>query len=419
MRTLLLLWLVAASLPAAGVLRVDIDGVVHPVTVEIFSRAIEQAQRDRADLILLRIDTPGGLLDATGRLIEKIVSSPIPVVTWVGPSGARAASAGFFVLLSGDVAAMAAGTRTGAASPVLLGREMDAVIRKKAESDASAWMRTLANRRGRDAAVAEKAVTEAKSWTEQEALSAKLIDFVADDERALLARLDGRQVRAGTVLQVKDAPVTSYQPTLRQRAIAAIADPNVAFLLLIAGALGLYLEFTTPGAIFPGVLGGILGLLGLAGLSVLPINWIGASLLLLGVGLFVAEAFVTSHGVLGIGGAVAFVLGALMLVEGPPGVRISWGVALGTGVPFAGIAVFLTTLVVRAHKERVSTGESGMIGQAAVARTALDLSGKVFLHGEYWDATSSVPVPEGATVRVVAVDGLRLQVEPAKGTNGH
>jgi membrane-bound serine protease (ClpP class) len=419
MRTLLLLSLCAASLPAAGVLRVDIDGVVHPVTVEIVSRAIEQAQRDRADLILLRLDTPGGLLDATRGVVAKIASSPIPVVTWVGPNGARAASAGFFLLLAGDAAAMAPGTRAGAAAPVLLGREMDAIMRKKVESDASAWMRTIAASKGRDGALAEKAVTEAKSWTEQEALAAKLVDFIAGDEAALLRQLDGRELRGGVKLRVKDASVTRYEPTLRQSVIATLADPNISFLLLIAGALGLYLEFTTPGVILPGVLGGILGLLGLAGLSVLPINWIGAALLLLAVGLLVAEAFVTSHGVLGVGGAVAFVLGAVMLVDGPPGVRIGWGVALGAGLPFAGIAIFLTTLVLRVHKTRSSTGESGMIGQTAVARTPLDLDGKVFVHGEYWDATSSVPVPEGATVRVVAVDGLRLQVEPAKGLNGH
>ena len=420
MRKLLLLWVaVAATLPAAEVMRVDVDGVVHPVTVEVVTRAIEQAQRDRCEMVLLRLDTPGGLLEATRHLVERIASSPVPVVTWVGPNGARAASAGFFLLLSGDLAGMAPGTRTGAASPVLMGREMDAVLRKKVESDASAWMRSIAAQKGRNAELAEKAITEAKSWTEQEALAAKLIDFIAADERAVLEHVHGKTLRSGATLQTKDASVRRYEPTFRQRVVGAIADPNIAFLLLILGALGLYLEFTTPGAIFPGVIGGILGLLGLAGLSVLPINWVGAALLLLAVGLIVAEAFVASHGVLGVGGAIAFVLGAVMLVEGPPGVRIGWGVALGAGLPFAGIAIFLTTLVVKAHKRKATTGESGMVGLTAVARTPLEPAGKVFVHGEYWDATSSVPVPEGATVRIVAMDGLRLVVEPAKGLNGH
>ena len=417
MRTLLLPWLVvAASLPAAEILRVDIDGVVHPVTVELVSRAIDQAQKDRSDLILLRLNTPGGLVEATRQLVEKITASPVPVVTWVGPSGARAASAGFFILISADAAAMAPGTRTGAASPVLLGGEMDAVMRKKVESDASAWMRSLAARRGRNSELAEKTITEAKSFTESEALAGKLIDFIAADEKELIGKLQGRELTRFTGVRVtpelRDATVRHYQPTLRQRFMGAIADPNIAFLLLILGGLGLYLEFTTPGAVFPGVVGGILGLLGLAALSVLPINWLGAALLLLGLGLVIAEAFVTSHGVLGVGGAVAFVLGALMLVDGPPGVRISPGMAIGAGLPFAGIAVFLTTLVVRSQRKRADTGDDGMIGRTGVARTPLEPAGKVYVHGEYWDATSLVPVPEGAAVRIVGVDGLRLHVEP-------
>jgi membrane-bound serine protease (ClpP class) len=191
-----------------------------------------------------------------------------------------------------------------------------------------------------------------------------------------------------------------------------VADPNVAFVLLLLGGLGLYLEFTTPGAILPGVLGALLALFGLSGLSVLPISWLGVALLLLALGLLVAEAFVTSHGVLGVGGAVALVFGALLLVEGPPGIRIRLSTAIGAAIPFAAIAVFLGTLVARAHKQPAMTGESGLIGETGVARTPLEPVGKVFVHGEYWDASSSVPVAEGARVRVTAVDGLKLQVEP-------
>ena len=411
-----LLTLLAQTVSYAGVLRVDANGVVHPVLVEILSGAITQAERDRADLVLVRLNTPGGLMEASREAVQQIMSSPVPVAVWVGPGGARAASAGFFLLLSADVAAMAPGTRTGAASPVLLGQEMDPTMRKKVESDASAWIRSLAGQRGRDAALAEKTVLEAKSFTEQEALQAKLIDFVAVSEEDLLKQLDGREIRraSGTrqVLHLRDGRISDYKPSLRHRIVSAVADPNIAFILLILGGLGLYVEFTTPGAILPGVLGALLLLFGLTGLSVLPISALGVALLLLAIALFVAEAFVTSHGVLGVGGAVAMVFGALLLVQGPPGVRISLGTALAAGLPFAAIAVFLGTLAARAHKEKPATGESGMVGETGIARTPIQISGKVFVHGEYWDATSPVPVAEGALVRVTAVEGLRLRVEP-------
>jgi membrane-bound serine protease (ClpP class) len=417
-RFLLLLMFLVLPGPGAEVLRVAIDGVIHPVTVEIVSDAIAQAQRDNAKVILLQIDTPGGLLEATREVTQKIISSSVPVVTWVAPSGSRAASAGFFILLSGDIAVMAPGTRTGAASPVQLGQEMDPVMRKKVESDASAWIRSLASQRGRDGSLAEKAVLEAKSFTEQEALQAKLIDFIAADEQQLLQALDGRELsmfnRDRRKLDLRGAAIRDYKPTLRQNIIRAIANPNIAFLLLIAGALGLYIEFTVPGAILPGVAGALCLLFGLAALSVLPINWLGAALLVLALALFVAEAFVSSYGVLAVGGVVAFVFGALLLVDGPPALRIGLGTALSVALPFAAISAFLATLVVRAHREKSPTGESGMIGKIAVARTTLDPEGKVFVHGEYWDASSPVTVPEGAQVRVIAVDGLRLRVEPVQ-----
>ena len=408
--------LFAHALSAGSVLRVDASGIVHPVLVEILSGAIAQAERDRADLVLIRLNTPGGLMEASREAVQRISSSPVPVVVWVGPGGARAASAGFFLLLSADVAAMAPGTRTGAASPVLLGREMDPVMRKKVESDASAWIRSLAAQRGRDGALAEKAVLEAKSFTDQEALQAKLADVIAANEQELLQKLEGRPIKrpggTQTVLHVRDASIRDYKPSLRHRIISAVADPNLAFILLILGGLALYLEFTTPGAILPGVAGSLLLLFGLTGLSVLPINWLGVALLLLAIGLLVAEAFVTSHGVLGVGGAVALIFGALLLVEGPPGVRIGLGTALAAGLPFAGITIFLTMLVARAHNQKATTGESGMIGETGIARTPIQETGKVFIHGEYWNASSPVPVAEGARVRVTAIEGLRLRVEP-------
>jgi membrane-bound serine protease (ClpP class) len=400
----------------ATVLRLDIDSVVHPITVEMVSRALEQVKDQKADLLLVRLNTPGGLMDATREIVEKLIAAPVPVITYVGPSGARAASAGFFILLAGDVAAMAPGTRTGAASPVVLGRELDPVMRRKVESDAGAWVRSLAARHGRNAALAEKTVSEAKSFTEQEAFDSKLADIIAKDEQELFRQLHGRAIQrfdgSKRTLNLVSPEVRVYQPTTRQAILKAISDPNLAFILLVLGGVGLYVEFSSPGLVLPGVLGAIFALLGLAALSVLPISWLGAALILLALALFILEAKFTSYGVLGVGGAIAMVLGAMLLIEGPPEVRISLSTALAVGIPFAGIVVFLTTLVIRAHGSKVETGQSGLVGETGIARTQLAPDGKIFIHGEYWNATSSVPVPPGTPVRVLAVEGLHLRVEP-------
>ncbi len=413
---MLFLALGATVLAKPRVVAVDVDGVVHPVTVEIVGRAIEQAQREGAALLLIRLNTPGGLMEASRRTIEKIVASPVPVATFVTPSGGRAASAGFFLLEAGDVAAMAPGTNTGAASPVAIGVEMDQVMRRKVESDAAASLRSLTAKRGRNSALAEKTVLEAKSFTEKEALDNRLIELIAKDDRALLEALHGREITRFDGTRVKldlaGAEIVVYEKTVRESLVAAISDPNIAFILLILGALGLYVEFTNPGLILPGVAGGILALLGLAALSVVPINWGGVALLILAATLFVLEAKFASHGILGAGGAVAMILGALLLVEGPPEMRIRLGTAVGVTLPFALITIFLLSLVIRARANKVVTGAAGMIGETGVARTALEPQGKVFVHGELWDAVCSTPLEAGAPVRVVAVEGLKLLVEP-------
>ncbi len=274
--------------------------MVHPITAEIVGSAIAQAKQENASLLLVRLNTPGGLMDAMRETIEKIVSSPVPVVTYVAPSGGRAASAGFFILESGDVAAMAPGTNTGAAHPVLMGGEMDAVMKQKVENDAAAYLRSICAKRGRNSALAETAVRESKSFTEREALDQHLIDLIAPNEQALLAALDGRVVTrfdgSTQTLHTAGAVIEVYQKSLRQTIIAAIADPNIALVLLVIGALGMYVEFTSPGLIAPGVIGAILVLLGLSAISVLPINWLGAALLLLAFALFVLEAKFASHG---------------------------------------------------------------------------------------------------------------------------
>jgi membrane-bound serine protease (ClpP class) len=421
--TLFGLLLAEVCLAAPKVIAVDIDGVVHPVTAEIIGRAIEQAKLERAEILLIRLNTPGGLADATRQIIEKMVASPVPVVTFVTPSGGRAASAGFFILEASDLAVMAAGTNTGAAAPVLLGQEMDPVMRQKVQNDAAASMRSMATKRGRNSALAEKAVLESKSFTEKEALDNKLIDLIATDEADLYRQLNGREVvrfdGRKQVLRLEGVTVVNYQKTWREQIVSAIADPNLALVLLVLGALGIYVEFSSPGLIVPGVAGAILVLLGLSALSVLPINWVGVALLLLAVALFILEAKFASHGILGVGGTVSMILGALLLVDSPlPELRIHLSTAVGLALPFAIITTFLVSLVIRARANKVVTGAQGMLDELGVAHTALAPAGKVFVHGEYWDAVSSAPVEAGARVRVTDIQALTLKVEPVSKNSG-
>jgi membrane-bound serine protease (ClpP class) len=403
---------------APKIIAVNVDGMIHPVTAEILKHAIAEAERENAAAVLLRLNTPGGLLDASREITSAMIASRAPVIAYVTPSGGRAASAGFFLLEAADVAAMAAGTNTGAASPVLLEGQMDDVMRKKVENDASAWLRSIVLKRGRNADEAEKAVREAKSWTDREALNDHLADLIEPDEAALLAALDGRRITRfdgrTEILRTAGAEVAAYEETARERIIGAVADPNLAFILLVLGALGIYVEFSSPGLILPGIAGAILVLLGLSGLAVLPINWIGAALLILAIVLFALEAKFASHGILGAGGAVSMILGALLLINGPPELRIHLSTALAVTLPFAAITMFLVTLVVRARRNKALLADGGVLNEIGQARTALDPAGKVFVHGEYWDALSDQPVQAGAEVRVVARDGMRLKVEPAK-----
>ena len=415
MRIALLLCL-ALCARAQRVIAVNVDGIVHPVTVEIIGHAIEQASRENAPAILLRLNTPGGLIDASREITAKIVASRVPVIAYVTPSGGRAASAGFFLLEAADVAAMAPGTNTGASSPVLMNEQMDPVMRNKVENDTSAWLRSIVLKRGRNVELAETTIRAAKAFTEKEALDDHLIDRIAVDERTLLDGLDGVAVKrfngAQEVLHTRGVEVADYQMTWRERIVAAIADPNIGFILLVLGALGIYVEFSSPGLIFPGVAGGILALLGLSSLAVLPINWAGAALLVLGVSLFVLEAKFASHGILGIGGTVAMVLGAMLLIDGPPEMRIHLSTALAVTIPFALITTFLVTLVIRARQNKAVMGMDTLVNQIAEARTALTPSGMVFVQGEYWNAESEVPVEKGGRVRVVSVEGLKLRVSP-------
>ena len=415
-RVCLAILLAGAVSAAPKVIAVDIDGVIHPITVAILTHALDQAASQNAAAVLLRLNTPGGLLEATRQMNEKIVASRLPVIAYVTPSGGRAASAGFFILQAADVAAMAPGTNTGASSPVALTGQMDETMRHKVENDASAWLRSTVEKRGHNAELAETTIREAKAFTEKESLDQHLIDLIAPSQQKLLDTLDGREITRfdgrKEVLHLSGAEVVPYELTLRERVVGSIADPNVGFILLVVGALGIYVEFNSPGLIIAGVGGGIFLLLGLSSLAVLPLNWAGVSLLLLGAALFILEAHFTSHGVLGAGGTVAMVLGALMLIDGPPEMRIHLVTALSVSIPFALITMFLLTLALRARRNKSLMGGEGMIDEIGQARTALAPGGKVFVHGEYWDAESSSPVESGAQVRVVAVEGMKLRVEP-------
>jgi len=415
-RLLIACALAISAVAAPRIIAVDFDGMIHPISAEILGRAIAQAEREQAAAVLIRLNTPGGLLEATRLINQKILASRVPVIAYVGPSGARAASAGFFILEASDVAAMAPGTNTGAASPVLMGQQMDPVMRSKIENDTAASLRGMVAKRGRNSELAEKAVREAKAFTEREALDQNLIDLVAPSERELFKQLEGREVTRFSGekvrLQLGAAEVVDYRKSIRESIISSIADPNIGFILLILGALGIYIEFSSPGLIAPGVIGGIMALLGLSALSVLPINWTGAALLILAIALFILEAKFTSHGILGAGGAAAMVLGAMLLIDAPPEFRIRFSTAAAVALPFAIITTMLVTLVIRARRNKVLTGASGMLLEIGEVRTPLAPRGKVFVHGEYWDAESLTPLETGARVRVVAIEGLLLKVEP-------
>jgi membrane-bound serine protease (ClpP class) len=399
------------------VLIAPIEGVIAPITVELVAHALDQAREANTAVVILRIDTPGGLMDSMRDIMQRIIASPVPVITWVAPSGARAASAGFFILEAGDLAAMAPGTNCGAAHPVLMGGEMDSVMKEKVENDAAALLRSITSRRGRNNELAEKAVRESKSFTEKEAQDNKLIELIAADQNNLLSQLDGRTLTRFNgnqiTLHVRDAEVVNYEPSLRQKILMAVSDPNVALVLLVIGALLIYAEFVHPGFYVAGATGAVMLLLGLSALSVLPINWLGAALLILALVMFVLEAKFVTHGVLTAGGATCMILGAVMLIDSPfPELRIHLSTAISVALPFALITAFLLSLAVRARANKVVTGVEGMIGEIGVAIGDLAPEGRIFVHGEYWNAVSSAPIASGGRARVLSVDHLKLAVEP-------
>jgi len=407
-----------AAAPTTQVLKIVINDTIQPITDEFIGSALTEAKNTHADALLIEINTPGGLVDSTREIIEKIVDSSVPVIVYVTPSGSRAASAGFFILESADIAAMAPGTNTGAAHPVTLGgAKMDEIMKQKIENDLAAFMRSVAARRGRNVDVAESAVRQSKSFAEQEALSQKLIDYIASSEDELFRQIEAKPIKRfdgkTVTLHLSGSTVRLFEMTLKQKILDRLMDPNVAFLLLAVGLLSLYVEFNHPGAVVPGTVGVVFILLAAFALNLLPVRFAALVAIAVAFALFVAEAKFASHGVLTTGGIVLLTLGGLLLVDAPiPEMRVHLLTAMAISIPLGVITAFLMTIAFRARRNKVVTGVQGLIGEIGVAQSALVPEGKVFVHGEIWNAISSAPVPIGAKVVVRRVEGLQLEVSP-------
>jgi membrane-bound serine protease (ClpP class) len=402
---------------APKVFLVEAEGVVNPAMADLLDRALERSEQGQAAALIVKLDTPGGLDSSMRLMVKAIMNSPMPVVVWVAPSGARAASAGVMITLSADVAAMAPGTNIGAASPVAAGGgDLPETMKKKAVNDMVAYARSIAAKRGRNGDWAERAVRESVSVTAAEAVDLKVVDFMAADQESLLAKLAGFKVtgRQGEVLRLAGAKVEVLKEGLRSRVLRTLSDPNVAYLLFMIGLAGLYFEFSTPGAILPGVVGAICLILAFYALQTIPVSSAGVALILLALILFIAEVKVISHGVLALGGAVALILGSLMLFSTPDlYMRVSLAVILPTAVAFSLFFALVIRLAVKAHRAKPMTGERGLVGEIGAAVGAIERQGKVFVHGEYWNAFSEAPIEAGARVRVVAVQDMTLKVEKA------
>jgi membrane-bound serine protease (ClpP class) len=415
------------SIVPAKITQLRIDGEIEPILANFIAHSIEQANLEHADLILITINTRGGLDESMRSIIHAILTSQAPVVTYVAPTGSRAASAGFFILLSADVAAMSPGTETGAASPVFIfgGQtvQVDETMRKKVVNDATAYLRSYVSKRGRNTDLAATAVTEAKAFSDKEALDGKLVELVAFSQDELLAKLDGRTITrfdgTTTKLTLSHPAVTLREMTAREKFLSRIVQPDVFFILLIIGVLGLYTEFSHPGLFAPGVIGGIALVLALFAMHMLPVNFAGILLIVLALILFVLEAKFPTHGVLGVGGVVAMTLGALFLINSPfTGMGVRLPTALAVVIPFSIIVIILMRLVMKSRKWKVSTGVEelvGEIGEVTEPVGATGNTGMVFVHGELWRAAASdgQPIPKGARIRVAKVKGLTLEVEPS------
>jgi membrane-bound serine protease (ClpP class) len=410
---------------AADVLKITVEGAIQPITEEFIGRAVQEAKDTHADALLITLRTPGGLETSMRKIIEHINTSAVPVVVYVSPTGSRAASAGFLILESADVAAMAPGTNTGAAHPVLMSPlggtvKPDDVMQEKITNDAAALVRAIVSKRGRNEKVAETVVRESKSFSDKEALDLHLIDIVEPNQQQLLKDLNGRTItrfNGEKVTLNTSGAVREYDMTLKQNILNWMMDPNISFVILAVGLLALYFEFNHPGAIIPGVVGFFFIVLAIFALNILPIRYSALGLILLAFVFFALEAKFTSHGALAIAGIASLTIGALLLVDSPiPQFRVHLWTALAVSLPLGLITVFLMTIAIRARRNKVTTGVDGMVGRIGTAQSPLAPEGQVFVHGEIWNAVASAPVRAGEQIRVRKVDGLRLEVEPVHAT---
>jgi membrane-bound serine protease (ClpP class) len=397
---------------------IRVESVISSSAADYIVSAIKRAESEKAAALVIELDTPGGLDTAMRQIIKEMLAAERPIVVYVAPSGARAASAGAFITLAAHIAAMSPGTNIGAAAPVAMGGQMDKTMEKKVTNDAAAYMRTIAEKRGRPIELAEEWVRKATAKTETEALKTKLIDVVSPKLEDLLKAIDGRTVTtaAGKVkIETKDATVVREEMNIREKILKIIADPTIAYLLLLLGLAGLYFEFSNPGAIVPGVLGGISLILALYAFHQLPINYAGVLLILLAIVMFIAEIKVISHGVLTLGGIAAMILGSVMLIDSPlPDMRIPLTTIVISAVTVAGFFTFLVGAGVRALWSKTTTGQEGLVGEVGVVRNRLAPRGQIFLHGELWNAESDGQAEPGESVRVTKVDGLTLRVVPVQ-----
>ena len=406
----------AAPAPAAKkVYLIKIDAPITPVVAEYIIKSIDKASDRKAEALIIQLNTPGGLLESTTDIVMRMIASEVPIVVYVAPSGGRAASAGVFITMAANLAVMAPTTHIGAASPIQLEGKMDETMQRKAMNDTAAWARGIAEKRGRNAGWAEDAVRKAVSATETEALKLKVIDFIAPDVKALVREIDGRTVdvvMGKKTIHTADAVVEELPMGFRYKLLGIISNPNIAYILMILGFYGLYFELSNPGAIFPGVAGAICLILAFYALQTLPINYAGLMLIILGIALFIAEAFITSHGVLGIGGTIAMLLGSVMLIDSSsPALQISWAVIIPAVALSALLFIITVSVAVKVYREKADTGKEGLIGMQALAKTDILADGQVFMRGEYWSAWSDEPISKGDKVTIISVEGLKLKVK--------
>ena len=405
------------------ILKITIDAPIHPVTSEYIRNAIDKAETDNVRMVIMVLNTPGGLDSSMREIIERILSSEVPIAAYVSPNGARAASAGFFISIACDLFVMSPGTNTGAAHPVgvsITGQQMDETMADKVTNDAVSYIKSIAEKRGRNSKMAEDAVRESSSYTETECIEGKLIDLIAQDVSDIIDSFDGKTIKRfdgeEQLLELRGEQVIEFPMSARQKFLLTISNPNLAYLLLMLGLLGLYFEFSNPGAILPGVLGGISLLLAIFSFQILPINYVGLILILLAIGLFILEIKVQSYGILSVGGIIAMVIGSIMLIDAPiPELRPSLKFIIPVAVGLSLIFLFLIFLAVRALANKVHTGKEGMVGEIGVAQSDLTPKGKVFVHGELWNAEADQEISEGEDVRVVEVlKNLKIKVTKAE-----